>query len=678
MKSMVIAGIFTLLSASSLSAQNFASERSSFGLFGGYNLNGHNADFISFTGFTSCCEKFTDGSGSGPTVGAFYRFPVAPSLSASLRAGLFDMSGTLERTEQTTVSGAIPATVLHSFDASVQHLGIEPLATYAVFGTWNILGGFRFSYPVSASYSYRETLQQPASGTFENGRRIRNERSDDIDEGNDPGRNIAVAAVVGVSLDLPLSSMTDNTTGRFTGGLYIAPEITYTIGLNNAVRHYLDWNINTLRIGVSVGYIPGDPPAPPEPPAEEPKKPEIAVLPIPPPPLPLPPKAEITARGVEADGRETPAVTIRVEEFSSTNVKPLLNYVFFDENSDALPPRYKRLTSATTSGFSTDKLFGTPTLETYYDALNIVGSRLRDNPSATITLTGCNADAGPEKGNTNLSRRRAETVRDYLVTVWNIKPERIVVESRNLPEKPSNIAEPDGVAENRRVEITSNTRAILEPVFANETYRQVTPPKLRFAPKATGERSITTWNITAANDAAKTATFSGQGAPPPAVEWDLQNSREIVAGAKTVNYRLGITDSMGFDATATGTIQVEQITVQSKKVNRVKDKIIDRYSLILFDFDKSDITGMNAYLTDFIRKQAGANATVTITGYTDRIGDAEHNRRLSAERAKSAAKQLNTTNFSGRGEDVLLYDNALPEGRFYSRTVEIVVEKPAE
>ena len=675
MKILLFALILCILTAVNLTAQNFASQRPSFGLFAGFNLNDHNADFKEISGFTNCCDKFTEGSGTGFSIGLFYRLPVVTSLTASLRAGLFDMSGTLERTELTTVSGAIPATVLHTMEGSLLHVGIEPLATYNLFGPFNILGGFRLSMPLSATFSQYETLQQPAGGTFENGRRIRNEAAGDIPNADE----LCFALVAGASADLPLVNMEEKGTGRFKGGLYLSPEITYSLGLRNIAATGLNWKVNILRIGLSVGYISGDEaPLVPEPPQEQPKKKDIVTLQIQPPPLPLPPTAVISAKGVEADGRETPAITIRVEEFLSTNVKPLLNYVFFDENSDVLPSRYKRLAPPETAGFSPDKLFGAGTLETYYDFLNIVGRRLRDNPTAKITLTGCNADNASEKGNTALSRRRAESVKSYLISAWNIAPERINLEARNLPEKPSNVAEPDGIVENRRVEITSDTRAILEPVIANDTFRQVTPPKLRFFPQASGERPITTWKIAAANDAAKTASFDGQGTPPQFYDWDIQHSADILSGTKALNYQLAVSDSMGFNASSNGKIAVEQISVQSKKENRVKDKIIDRYSLILFDFDKSDISGMNSFLVDFIRKRAGENAVITATGFTDRIGDADHNRRLSADRAKSAAKQLGTSDFSGKGEETLLYDNSLPEGRFYSRTVEIVVEKPVE
>src|SRR5690606_30451209 len=100
--------------------------------------------------------------------------------------------------------------------------------------------------------------------------------------------------------------------------------------------------------------------------------------------------------------------------------------------------------------------------------LNIIGMRLRENPRATVTITGCNNDTDTENNNTALSEARAEVVRDYLVTVWRVGSEQITVKAQNLPDKPANNDGADGQAENRRVEITSSNYDILQPVSIKE------------------------------------------------------------------------------------------------------------------------------------------------------------------------------------------------------------------
>ena len=60
------------------------------------------------------------------------------------------------------------------------------------------------------------------------------------------------------------------------------------------------------------------------------------------------------------------------------------------------------------------------------------------------------------------------------------------------------------------------------------------------------------------------------------------------------------------------------------------------------------------------------------------MGDELYNEKLSQGRANTLAKSLNIPfdYVKGLGESILLYNNDLPEGRFYCRTVEVIVETP--
>ena len=107
--------------------------------------------------------------------------------------------------------------------------------------------------------------------------------------------------------------------------------------------------------------------------------------------------------------------------------------------------------------------------------------------------------------------------------------------------------------------------------------------------------------------------------------------------------------------------------------------MIDRYNLILFDFNSEKLGVRNERIIEIIRPRIAENATVTITGFTDRIGEVAVNQPLSEGRARSAARALGVplSQAEGRGETGM-YDNDLPEGRFYCRTVTILVETPVE
>ena len=79
-----------------------------------------------------------------------------------------------------------------------------------------------------------------------------------------------------------------------------------------------------------------------------------------------------------------------------------------------------------------------------------------------------------------------------------------------------------------------------------------------------------------------------------------------------------------------------------------------------------------------MRGRITPGSQVRIVGYTDMVGSEEYNQRLSQQRAAAVAQELRVPNAAvvGNGERLPLYDNRMPEGRFYNRTVEIIVEAP--
>ncbi len=327
-----------------------------------------------------------------------------------------------------------------------------------------------------------------------------------------------------ISYELPLNSK---------GSFLVAPEISYYFPINETVQN-TNWKISSIRAGIALKYA-----IIPELPKEEIFKREIYIDTI---------QVEsdiiaenkiiigkenkqsyrqekereiiitetitrkdtliikkiyklsgkITAVGVDNFGQEIPRPKFVVEEFVSNRLDPLLNYIFFDDNSSELPARYKKLNSNEIKDFEIEKLFYDSTLQIYYNILNIVGKRMLANPTAKITLIGCNSDQGAEKGNIELSRKRAEEVKSYLTTVWNIADDRITIQTRNLPQKASTPTnEPDKIAENRRVEIISDNEKITEPIFIEKIDRTTNPPIVRFKLEADAEAGLKNWDVKA-------------------------------------------------------------------------------------------------------------------------------------------------------------------------------------
>lgn len=393
----------------------------------------------------------------------------------------------------------------------------------------------------------------------------------------------------------------------------------------------------------------------------------------------IPLEGEISAVAYD-DETETSLDKILIEEFQSRQMRAVLPFIFFDDNSAQIPQRYKVLSPDKTAKFSKADLLGQSSLENYYHILNILGQRLIEFNTAKLTITGCNSNIGLEKNNKKLSQQRAEAVRDYFVSVWGIASDRLIIKSTNLPKEPSNSKDPDGIAENRRVEITSDIWEVTAPSIIDDTIRRMKPQNIRFKPRIIDGKDMTEWEVNVAVEGGVGKKFNGTTDLPNNLDWSLLNEESLKTKmGKELNYSLKLTDKDNeTNYTPTKTIPVEYMTVKKKQENATRDTIINIYNLILFDFNKATLGASNQKIVDFIKAETPENALIKVIGYTDRIGNEDHNLKLSTERAKSTVKALhrNDAEAIGKGESELIYDNNSPEGRFYCRTVVVEVKIP--
>lgn len=681
-----------------------------YGAFGDYNLNMYLADFRSIPTVPSCCPLYQDGSGTGFSAGLLYEIPLTNQLRLALRTGYSSRGGIMKRTENTTVAGNIPGVFEHQVDASLADIGLEPLLQYNVLGSLWINAGGRLAYVSTKSFSQKETLISPTSFVFPNGSTVRNEF---IEQQIPESSAMYAAAIGGISYDLPLNSQ--NT-------LKLAPEILYSFGLTPVVSG-MKWNTNSLRFGLALKYSPKHEPskrfekiqkidtihkeAPVLASSIVPGKdiislfsqeigdenitietlqrtdtllvPQKAVRPTPFASKQSVLTVSVAAIGVKANGEEIPTVKLEVEEFSSILMTPLLNYIFFDENSSSLPSRYNLLEPQRIESFSEEKVNSSNRLTTYYHILNIVGKRMRQNPTASITLIGCNADIGVEKGNLNLSKQRALAVKEYLTSQWSLSDSRIKIESRNLPEKATLSQTDEGYQENRRVEIIATIPAIIFPLITHDTLRRATPPSVRFRTQVVHGNPISQWSLTAQQEGNILKRFEGTGNVPNILDWKMDQDGTHPRTEKNLKYTLNVTDAQDTTISASNIIPVEQNTIHRKKIERKGDKEINRYSLILFDVRSMEITSLNKSNIDLILKNITQNSRVKISGYTDRLGDYRMNHSLAEGRAKATAVALgvtgSTSEITSQG-NAETYNPVLPEGRLYTRTVDVVVETP--
>ena len=144
-----------------------------------------------------------------------------------------------------------------------------------------------------------------------------------------------------------------------------------------------------------------------------------------------------------------------------------------------------------------------------------------------------------------------------------------------------------------------------------------------------------------------------------------------------LEYTLRTEGVEGGETSAIGRIGVEQVTIRKKRLEGTGDVEIDRFSLILFDVRSSELSALHDPIIELIREYIRPNSTITVTGYTDRLGESDYNQRLAEARAEAVARVLRSEaiDVSSVGE-ADLYGSTLPEARLYTRIVEVVIETP--
>jgi outer membrane protein OmpA-like peptidoglycan-associated protein len=679
--------------------------QNTYGIFGYYGLNRSTAQFKKIPFTQSCCGGFTDGTGNAMQLGILYKYNITNQLQAGLRAGYLYSSFDLRNSEQTRVIingiGA-KGEFEYSLQGALSYLYLQPGITYIPFPSWYFTAGIDLLQPINSWYEQKEKIIEPQDiGTFidsngqDSGSRIRN-----LYKGNLPSVlfQTTLSATIGhsfslnkekslhlmpeVSLSLPFMSVIESVQWK---NIRIMAGLALTVS-TEAQSDSIQYRRDTLYLPASTvqiaGYYPGIEKSNVEHSgsvsirkisvtdtiktwnkAQSAKPTSLAIKPM----------------GISDDGSESADIILKAEEYNAIMMTPLLSYVFFQPGSSLIQPEYKLFASPSElDNFTPEKVNSTAKLPTYYHLLNITGYRMKLYPESRLILTGCTDEQGIEKGNIELARQRAEQVRQYLLTIWGINPDRISIKTRLLPEKPSKTQNDEGYAENRRVELMADMPEILAPVITKDTMIVLQPKKIRWY--LNSANSTKTWSLKAYAGQETVFEYTGSTDIPSSVETDISTlSSPMLRNLKKLDFSLNSNDKLSGKDSVGGFIPINYISVEQKQKEKMDDKEIERYSLILFDISSAEITGQNIALTELIRKSIKNDSKVFITGFTDRVGNTESNQKLAESRARSTAEALGISpqNIIVKAKgNTDLYKPQSPEGRLYSRTVEIVIETP--
>jgi outer membrane protein OmpA-like peptidoglycan-associated protein/Mg-chelatase subunit ChlD len=376
---------------------------------------------------------------------------------------------------------------------------------------------------------------------------------------------------------------------------------------------------------------------------------------------------------------------MRIEEVTTIDSAPLLNYLYFAEGQNDIAPRYVRFQAqGQTQAFNEAALRGTK--KKYANLLNIIGRRMRANPDAQIKIVGCNANVGVERGREALSRARAEGVKAYLQYIWGIDPGRMAVEARNLPEVPTSGRTPEGHAENRRVEIQSDDFAILDLVRSTYVEAHSDVEALTAKSEIASEHGLARWQVAVLGDGQPIFLRKGTGRPPEEMVLEGQALTPMALSRfARLTAEMEVEDMEGqVLELRSQPLTVEFVQRETQRARNLGHRVQEKYALILFDFDSDVIKARNASVVETIvaRIRQFPEAAVAIVGHTDNIGKEEYNLKLSERRARAVYRQIKAALGESAPERIThmgvgpldpLYGNGLPENRALNRTVTVTL-----
>ena len=379
-----------------------------------------------------------------------------------------------------------------------------------------------------------------------------------------------------------------------------------------------------------------------------------------------------------------------MNETKTWDLYPLLAMVFFDIGQSDIPSRYQIFRSADQTKFFADTTIAGGTLDKYYHLLNIYGFRLNKHKDAKITIVGNTDNTNPEEKSKELAETRAQNVYNYLRDVWGISEDRMKVEARLLPREASGTQQdPDmGNAENRRVEIQCDVWEVIKPVFDIGSVIRPQPETMDFVLKNGIEDGIIASKrveIKRGDDMWNTIT--DLKVEDNKVNWNWQDTDyEYPKDEVPYKAQFIITTKEGHECVSDIiTIPVMQVSSEKKKVSKTADSTYERYNLILFPFNSAEAGSLNErIMNDYVYERCKPTSKIRVIGHTDTKGMYDTNKKLSERRAGTVEKGINRKTSSrygeliseGVGEEDPMYPNELPEGRFYNRTVQVIIQTP--
>ena len=593
------------------------------GFYGGLNLNMQTPSFNP----QNPNVKFDQNNNKlGGNIGFIFNYPLHKNFILSTRLGYNGLNGDFDK----TVNG-----IRYTFISKLYDIEFTPsILIYNLIPVDNLylLFGLETGIPLSSKYSIDfDTISN---------------------KDNIPKTLFRLAAVLGTGYNIKLNK-----------NLTLTPEITYRINFTQVSSEFKTWDIPQLRFGVNLTYSIGEEQISKQNKNESPPYLRTSFKEI---------------RYFDDAGTPHKLERIKVEDVQYNELFPILPYIFCQSNTFKPNDSTQKLSPDVSSGEFSISSLDPDAMKLNLSTLDIIGSRLKKNPGSEITITGTN-DTKTEAENKDLALQRAIFAKEYIVKHFAINSDRINIRNVGIPEKPSTQTLPEGIEENRRIEFKSSNNKILEPLMIEKDNQSFADPHIiEFIPYVESSDSVTLWTLEISQSGKILRVFKGTGFPEPVVFNFLPN--ELVKSPIPMEYSFYAENKRAANNVSNGSVPVDYFTSSKRKTDEDADKTISKFSLVLFDFDKSEISKQDMEIIEkHIIPSIKYNSTVKIYGFTDKIGDENYNKKLAEKRANTVKDYLeNKIKFAKYevypiGESITIFDNQSPIGRHLSRTVQVIV-----
>ncbi len=678
------------------------------GAYAHFNYNVHSADFHYLPNCFSCCPNYNSATGGGFSVGALFEKNLPSVLDGFLigaRLGYADLSAEFAELENIgnvelrdpnppfETKKIVSAQSTHYLESTLNALNLNLYAADKFLGGLTASLGFNFNFLLNNKFNQREELTSPKnlvfSGGEADGKRVRNiYPENDIPE----AKQFQFGLSLGLGYELPIGENS-----------FLIPEMRYNLFFTNVSS--VNWKPNFLQFGVAIKFPTYNGTETIEPKYERDtifekrfdiEKEYIELVET------LEEdnviyekykhyiksqsklKIDFTNFGIDTNGVRQKNPTIIIEEFYTTESFPILPNIYFKDGSSNINTTKMKLLSEEQANNFNEKTIKIDALEVYYNLLNIFGKRLRENPNTKIIIAGYSSGENSDKNMPKIAAKRAEVIKKYLTDIWKIPTAQLKVETRTIP-KHLKARSNDITRENSKVELIplsgfEKALPLYMPIKLSHVEKKANPPVVEFDINIDSESDIDYYSLKLKQDNQKIREFNGSGKDTNIkILWEIEKT-PLPVTESPISTNLEVQDILGQQKSLEKELEIKQVTIKKKKELIVKDWKIDKYSLVLFEYNKSDISYVDKEILKEIKANIKPNSEVSIiiSGFADRTGDIQYNKNLAQKRCQEVAKELNVKNIQLKaiGSKKLIFDNDLPEGRALSRTVQIEVRTP--